>query len=68
MIITLDMIFEIIGMLFLDLSLIMLIMVASNLATNWIYKYSVGVYQRATLITILIFLIGACSILIVRLL
>ena len=68
MIITLDMIFEIIGMLFLDLSLIMLIMVASGLAVKWIYKYDDEVYKRATLVAVLIFLIGACSIVIGRLL
>ena len=68
MIITLDMIFEIIGMLFLDLSLIMLIMVASGLAVKWIYKYDDEVYKRATLVAVLIFLIGACSIVIERLL
>lgn len=72
-IITVDTILEMIGTLLFFLSLIMLILVASylasDLAINWIYKYSDEVYKRAILIAaVLIFLIGACLIVIERLL
>jgi hypothetical protein len=67
-IIAVDMILEMIGTLLLFLSLIMLILVVSGLAIKWIYKYDGEVYKRATLIAVLIFLIGACSIVIERLL
>jgi hypothetical protein len=71
-IIAVDMILEMIGTLLLFLSLIMLILVvsglASDLAINWIYKYSNEVYKRAILIAVLIFLIGACLNVIERLL
>lgn len=71
-IIAVDTILERIGPLLFFLSLIMLILVASDpasdLAINWIYKYSDKVYKRAILIAILIFLIGACLNVIERLL
>ena len=72
-IIAVDTILERIGPLLFFLSLIMLILVASDpasdLAINWIYKYSDKVYKRAILlIAVLIFLIGACLNVIERLL
>ena len=67
-IIAVDTILEMIGTLLVFLSLIMLILVASGLAVKWIYKYDDEVYKRATLVAVLIFLIGACSIVIERLL
>jgi hypothetical protein len=71
-IIAVDTILEMIRTLLFFLSLIMLILVASDLvsdlAINWIYKYSNEVYKRAILIAVLIFLIGACLNVIERLL
>jgi len=71
-IIAVDTILEMIRTLLFFLSLIMLILVASDLASdlaiNWIYKYSDEVYKRAILIAVLIFLIGACLNVIERLL
>ena len=63
-IIAVDTILEMIGTLLVFLSLIMLILVASGLAVKWIYKYDDEVYKRATLIAVLLFFIGAGSILI----